>query len=93
MTRAGLVVAAAELSSGRTAIGFGAPSAPPCWPVSRSGVTGALAGAAARLATWERAGVAGGVGSIATQPYSSNQTSTQAWASVSRTIQALWRVE
>ena len=41
----------------------------------------------------ERAGVAAGVGSSATQPKRSNHASTQAWASVSRTIHAPLRLE
>ena len=75
--------------SGRTACGFvpslaaGAVSSP------LSVAVGEAAGAAViDEATRERAGVADGVGSTVTQPYWSNHTSTQAWASVSRTIQA-----
>ena len=71
-------------------------------PSRRSGGVGAapLSGderrarpAARRRGDAGAGGVADGVGSSVTQPYWSNQTSTQACASVSRTIQALWRSE
>src|SRR4051794_16109355 len=43
--------------------------------------------------TRDRAGVAAGVGSNVTQPKLSNHASTQAWASVSRTIHCLRLLE
>ena len=61
--------------------------------MSAAAAGGAAPGAGASAAICERAGVPSGVGSIVTQPYLSNHTSTHACASVSRTIQAFLRAE